>query len=180
MQDEKNKLKKKVLEEFSSWEPERQLSEYLAYRTLGSFSPFDEDEYRRMQMIMENHSVELLLDNSNGFEISAEVFKESLQSAFKPDNIKHIFMLFNSIFVGPFTDYNSFNYERPEQNYKTNEEFIFNQGRLLTIKKMIPLLKKISFFQNMMMLILKNLHLYRQVIKILQMLVNPFFILLKI
>jgi len=148
MQDEKNKLKKKVLEEFSSWEPERQLSEYLAYRTLGSFSPFDEDEYRRMQMIMENHSVELLLDNSNGFEISAEVFKESLQSAFKPDNIKHIFMLFNSIFVGPFTDYNSFNYERPEQNYKTNEEFIFNQGRLLTIKKNDTSAEKDFFFSK--------------------------------
>ena len=99
--------KQKILAEFSTWDPEKQMSEYLAYKGIGSYSPFDESELRVMQLILENNSVDLLNENYEPEEILNEA---ALSSTLKMDDFKKIFLLFNTIFVGDniinFDNYN--------------------------------------------------------------------------
>ncbi len=59
-------IKETVLKNFPTWTPEKQLSEYQGYKTLGEYSPFNESDYALMEMIMNNPNIEATIACDNG------------------------------------------------------------------------------------------------------------------
>lgn len=53
-------IREVVLKDFPNWTPEKQLSEYQAYKRLGSYSPFSDADYSLMEMVMNNPNAEVL------------------------------------------------------------------------------------------------------------------------
>jgi hypothetical protein len=52
-------IREKVLKEFATWDAEKQLNEYQAYKALGDFSPFTESDYLLMETVMNNPNAEI-------------------------------------------------------------------------------------------------------------------------
>ena len=50
-------ITEKVLQDFSNWDSEKQLSEYQKYKQMGDYSPFSESEYAIMEMVMNNDTI---------------------------------------------------------------------------------------------------------------------------
>ena len=59
-------IKEVVLRDFPSWDSEKQLKEYQAYKALGDYSPFSEEDYKLMEVIMNNHNAEIEVECENG------------------------------------------------------------------------------------------------------------------
>ena len=59
-------LKEQILESFSDWDPEKQISEYQSYKAMGDYSPFGEEDYKLMETIMNNHNAEISIECENG------------------------------------------------------------------------------------------------------------------
>ena len=53
-------IREVVLKDFPNWTSEKQLSEYQAYKRLGSYSPFSDADYSLMEMVMNNPNAEVL------------------------------------------------------------------------------------------------------------------------
>jgi len=59
-------IKEVVLRDFPTWDAEKQLKEYQAYKALGDYSPFDENDYTLMEMIMNNPNASLSVECDEG------------------------------------------------------------------------------------------------------------------
>lgn len=59
-------IKEVVLRDFPNWTPEKQLSEFQAYKKLGGFSPFSEADYALMEMVMNNPNAEISVQCEDG------------------------------------------------------------------------------------------------------------------
>lgn len=59
-------IKEIVLKNFPTWTPEKQLSEYTGYKAMGDYSPFNESEYKLMEMIMDNPNIEATIACEGG------------------------------------------------------------------------------------------------------------------
>lgn len=67
-------LKEVVLRDFPNWDYERQLSEYQAYKKMGTYSPFTEADYKLMETVMNNQNAEIAIECNDGVcEIVAEM-----------------------------------------------------------------------------------------------------------
>jgi len=85
-------LREQILKDFPSWSPEKQLAEFQGYKSLGSFSPFTEDDYLVMEAVMNNQNVAIECENGvcsikdieNEVEEFVEInYKELLESILK-------------------------------------------------------------------------------------------------
>jgi len=56
-------LREQILKEFPKWSSEKQLAEFQGYKSLGSFSPFTEDDYLIMEAVMNNQNVSVDCEN---------------------------------------------------------------------------------------------------------------------
>lgn len=59
-------IRETVLRDFSNWDAEKQLSEYQSYKKLGDYSPFGDDDYALMEMVMNNPNAEISVECENG------------------------------------------------------------------------------------------------------------------
>jgi len=58
-------LREKILTEFQSWDSERQLQEYQAYKQLNGFSPLNDIDYSLMEQIMNNINASIDCEDGN-------------------------------------------------------------------------------------------------------------------
>ena len=79
-------IKEKVLKEFASWDHEVQLREFQGYKSLGTFSPFDETDYTLMEMVMKNPNAEIECENGICNVINS--LDESKKSDHDKQNVK--------------------------------------------------------------------------------------------
>jgi len=71
-------LKEQILESFSNWDSEKQISEYQGYKEMGDYSPFDEADYQLMEMVIQNPNAEVSVECYDGVcEIVSALVKEN-------------------------------------------------------------------------------------------------------
>ena len=78
-------IREVVLRDFPSWDSEKQLSEFQAYKALGTYSPFNDADYALMEMVMNNPNAEVTC-NDGACEIIAT--EESMSAMDKAYGVK--------------------------------------------------------------------------------------------